>query len=160
MRFPSLKYRTDRRFCYVQFASSSAAHRATELDETSTDDGHKLVVKISDPAKKEARGGAMQEGREIFCKNLDFKVKEKDIRQAFAKFGTIENLAIPQNVDGRRKGYFFVSYSTRVCSLDLIVNSRAKLTFCTGRGDRCTGNERGNAWGTPPPSHAKFFHWC
>lgn len=116
MRFPSLKYRTDRRFCYVQFASSSTAHQAIELDGTSTESGHKLVVKISNPAKKEARGGAMQEGREVFCKNLDFKVKEKEIRDAFSKFGTVENLAIPANVDGRRRGYFFVTFSSKVCS--------------------------------------------
>lgn len=106
----------------MQFASSDAAHRGTELDNTSTNNGHKLVVKISDPAKKEARGGAMQEGREIFCKNLDFKVSENDIRQAFAKFGKVENLAIPQTVDGRRKGYFFVTYSNKVRS-DLRVQS-------------------------------------
>lgn len=115
VRFPSLKFRTDRRFCYVQFASSSAAHQATELDGTTTENGHKLVVKISNPAKKEARGGAMQEGREIFCKNLDFRVKDNEIRDVFSKFGTVENLAIPTNVDGRRKGFFFVTFSSKVC---------------------------------------------
>lgn len=72
------------------------------------------MVKISNPTKKEARGGAMQEGREIFCKNLDFKVSEKDIRETFSKFGMVENLAIPQNVDGRRRGYFFVTFSSKV----------------------------------------------
>lgn len=101
---------------------SSAAHQATELDGTSTDDGHKLVVKISNPAKKEARSGAMQEGREIFCKNLDFKVSENDIRETFSKFGTVENLAIPQNVDGRRRGYFFVTFSSKVCFFFFFLN--------------------------------------
>lgn len=114
MRFPSLKFQTHRRFCYVQFASSSAAHEATKLDGTATENGYKLVVKISDPAKKGARSGALQEGRELFCRNLDFKVKKEQIRDVFSKFGTIENLAIPENVDGSRKGFFFVTFSSKV----------------------------------------------
>lgn len=118
MRFPSLKYGTGRRFCYVQFASSSAAHQATALDGTATENGHKLVVKISNPAKKEGRGGALQEGREIFCKNLDYNVKDKKIMDVFSKFGTIENLHIPLNVDGRNKGFCFVTFSSKVCLKD------------------------------------------
>lgn len=117
MRFPSLKYQTSRRFCYVQFASSSAAHQATEVDGTSPEKGYKLVAKISDPAKKQNRGGPMREGREIFCKNVDFKLSEKDVREAFSKFGTIENLHMPLNVDGSRRGFCFVTFSSKVCVL-------------------------------------------
>lgn len=99
----------------MQFATSSAAHQATELDGTSTDQAYKLIAKISDPAKKQNRGGPMQEGREIFCKNVDFKLSEKDVREAFSKFGTVENLHMPLNVDGSRRGFCFVTFSSKVC---------------------------------------------
>lgn len=115
IRFPSLKYQTKRRFCYVQFATASASHQATELNGTEVEKGYKLVVKISDPSQREKRSGAMQEGREIFCKGFDWKLKESDARDAFSKFGTIENLHLPLNADGSHRGFFFVAYASKVC---------------------------------------------
>jgi hypothetical protein len=56
----------------------------------------------------------MQEGREVFCKSFDWKLKESDARDAFSKFGTIENLHLPLNADGSHRGYFFVAYSSKV----------------------------------------------
>ncbi|KAJ5574061.1 uncharacterized protein N7459_008488 [Penicillium hispanicum] len=113
VRWPSLKYKTARRFCYVQFASSSAAHQAVELDGTMTENDHKLIVKISDPSQKKSRSDAMTEGREIFCKNVDWKLSEDDFQRVFSKFGTIENINLPRNVDGRRKGFCFVTFSSK-----------------------------------------------
>jgi RNA recognition motif-containing protein len=115
IRFPSLKFQTKRRFCYVQFATASASHQATELNGSEVEKGYKLVVKISDPSQKEKRSGAMQEGRELFCKGFDWKLKESDARDAFSKFGTIENLHLPLNADGSHRGYFFVAYTSKVC---------------------------------------------
>jgi RNA recognition motif-containing protein len=116
IRFPSLKFQTKRRFCYVQFATATAAHQATEMDGTEVEKGYKLVVKISDPSQKEKRSGAMQEGRELFCRGFDWKLKESDAREAFSRFGTIENLHLPLNADGSHRGYFFVAYSSKVCA--------------------------------------------
>ncbi|KAJ6166994.1 hypothetical protein N7470_002441 [Penicillium chermesinum] len=113
IRWPSLKFQVSRRFCYVQFDSSSAAHQATELNGTDTEEGHKLIAKISDPEKKQERGGALAEGREIFCKNLDWKVKEEDVSNAFSKFGTVEHVVIPKMADGRSKGICFVTFSSK-----------------------------------------------
>lgn len=76
-------------------------------------DGLKLVAKVSDPEKKQERGGAMMEGREIFCRNLDFRLKDQDIAQAFSKFGTVENVNIPRLPDGRSKGFCFVTFSSK-----------------------------------------------
>ncbi|KAJ5492968.1 hypothetical protein N7539_001714 [Penicillium diatomitis] len=113
VRFPSLKFQTKRRFCYVQFTTASMAHHATELNGLEIDKGHRLVVKISDPNQKEKRSGAMHEGRELFCKGFDWKLGEADARDAFSKFGSIENLHLPLNADGSHRGYFFVAYSTK-----------------------------------------------
>lgn len=102
----------------------------------------------------------MQEGREIFCKNLDFKVKEKEIRDAFSKFGTVENLAIPANVDGRRRGYFFVTFSSKVSSRIHVSSGVVILTSEIGGSDRCVGHERRNARIAAPAGYAKFLHRC
>ncbi|KAJ5735259.1 uncharacterized protein N7483_000384 [Penicillium malachiteum] len=112
VRWPSLKYQTSRRFCYVQFDSSVAAQNATELNGTRTEDGFNLSVKISDPSQKKNRSGALVEKREIFCANLNFKLTADDIRKEFSRFGTIENVHLPENVDGSRRGFGFVVFST------------------------------------------------
>ncbi|KAJ5916694.1 hypothetical protein N7504_000709 [Penicillium tannophilum] len=112
VRWPSLKFQTSRRFCYIQFASSGAAHDATEMDGTPIEKGN-LIAKISDPAQKQKRGGAVEEGREIYCANLSFKLKEEDIRKVFSKYGTIENITLPYSVDCGYKGYCFVVFSTK-----------------------------------------------
>ncbi|KAJ5115131.1 hypothetical protein NUU61_000890 [Penicillium alfredii] len=113
IRLPSLKYQTSRRFCYVQFATSTAAHQATELDGTETENGFKLVAKISDPSHKKTRSNPMQEGREIYLKNVDWSAKEKDLKSAFAQFGSIEAVHIPRKVDGSSKGFAFVAFSSK-----------------------------------------------
>ena len=114
IRFPSLKYKTHRRFCYVQFRSNSQAQAATALGGQSVDGNLKLVVKISNPAEKQERSGAMQEGREIFCRNLHWSASEEDVKNLFAKYGTVESVRIPRNVVGKSKGICFVVFSSEV----------------------------------------------
>ncbi|PGH01534.1 hypothetical protein AJ79_07881 [Helicocarpus griseus UAMH5409] len=113
IRFPSLKYNTHRRFCYVQFQTSSAAHAATELNDKQVGSNLPLVVKISDPTKRQDRTGPMEEGREIHVSNLDWKVKEDDLRELFAKYGEVETARIPTKANGGSKGFGFVVFKTK-----------------------------------------------
>jgi RNA recognition motif-containing protein len=46
VRFPSLKFASNRRFCYVQFKMAEQAFSATALSGTDLGDGHKLVAKL------------------------------------------------------------------------------------------------------------------
>ncbi|PGG98175.1 hypothetical protein GX51_06963 [Blastomyces parvus] len=121
IRFPSLKYNTHRRFCYVQFQTASAAHAATELNgtlqEVSGDsmvsaDSTKLplVVKVSDPTKRQDRTGPMEEGREIHVSNLDWKATEDDLVELFAAYGEVEVARIPRKANGASKGFGFVVF--------------------------------------------------
>lgn len=59
VRFPSLKYNTHRRFCYVQFVSSEQAQKATELNGKQLGEKETLVAKISAPNQKVSRSGAV-----------------------------------------------------------------------------------------------------
>ncbi|KAL4925719.1 U6 snRNP complex subunit PRP24 [Aspergillus undulatus] len=113
IRFPSLKYNTHRRFCYLQFKTSAAAHSATTLDGSTVGNGLHLVVKVSDPTRKQVRQGPMHEGREVHVSNVDWKAKEEDLRELFSQFGTVELVRIPRKVDGGSKGFGYVVFSTK-----------------------------------------------
>jgi squamous cell carcinoma antigen recognized by T-cells 3 len=119
VRFPSLKYNTHRRFCYVQFRLNPQAQAATELDGQPVDENMKLVAKISNPAAKQDRSGAIEDGREVYCKNVRWSASEDDIKNLFAKYGTVESVRIHRNVAGKSMGYCFVVFSSQVSPIIL-----------------------------------------
>jgi RNA recognition motif-containing protein len=114
VRLPSLQGNTNRRFCYVEFADESSAHKATELDGKTLDKIYRLQVKISDPSKREDRHGAMSEGREVYVRNVDWQASEQDVKELFSAHGKIEKVRIPRNMLGRSKGVAFVVFETQV----------------------------------------------
>ena len=118
VRFPSLKFDTHRRFCYIQFKSSSEAQAATALNNELQGGKLKLVVQLSDPEKKQDRTGAMYDGRELYLSNLDWNATNEEISTIFSKYGKVEKVRIPTNVGGKSKGIGFVVFSTKVYILD------------------------------------------
>ena len=46
--------------------------------------------------------------------NLDWQVKDKELREFFEPFGSVENVRIPRNVGGKSKGVGFVTFSGKV----------------------------------------------
>ncbi|KAK2747959.1 Splicing factor [Myotisia sp. PD_48] len=114
VRFPSLKYNTHRRFCYVQFVSSSAAYRSTELDGKAVEGDLSLIVKVSDPARRQDRkGGALEEGREIYLSNFPWKTTEADLVELFMAYGDVKSARIPTKANGAGRGFAFVAFSTK-----------------------------------------------
>lgn len=73
-----------------------------------------LVAKISDPSQRQERHGAMYEGREVHVSNIDFKANEDDLKEVFAKYGTVELVRIPRKADGGSKGFGYVVFSSKV----------------------------------------------
>jgi len=114
IRFPSLKYNKRRRFCYVQFKSSSQAQAATELDGTPQEGNLKLSVLVSDPGHKKARTGPVYDGREIHVSNIDWSASEDELSEVFSKYGTVEKVRIPRDLGGKSKGFAFVVFSDQV----------------------------------------------
>jgi len=114
IRFPSLKYNTHRRFCYVQFSSAEAAERATTLDGQQLGEKERLVAKISAPNQKKDRSSATAEGREVYIRNIDFQPKEKDVKDIFSPFGKIEKIRLPPGLKkGTHKGFGFVVFESK-----------------------------------------------
>jgi squamous cell carcinoma antigen recognized by T-cells 3 len=140
VRFPSLKYNTHRRFCYVQFTLNAQAQAAIELDGQPMDEDLKLVAKISNPAVKQDRSGALEEGREVYCRNVHWSASEEDVKNLFSKHGTVESVRIPRNLMGKSKGFCFVVFSSEV-SINLPTFESFSDGY-SGRGKRSSCIER------------------
>ena len=113
IRFPSLKYNTQRRFCYISFKSASAAAEATKLDGKSLEGRFKLLAKYSDPPGKKAREGATAEGRELHISSIDTSLGEDDLKEIFGKYGRIEKVNLLKTISGESKGAAFVSFEKK-----------------------------------------------
>ncbi|RYO78490.1 hypothetical protein DL762_008675 [Monosporascus cannonballus] len=113
IRWPSLKYNTHRRFCYVTFRDADAAYKATQKDGNSLEGKYKLQCKYSDPAHKKHREGAVAEGREVKVKNVDPKATENDIKSVFGRYGKVATVRIITNLSGKNLGTAYVTYETK-----------------------------------------------
>lgn len=128
IRFPSLKYNTHRRFCYIQFSSSEAAHAATSLDGKQLGEKEFLVAKISAPNQKKERTSATADGREVYIRNIDFQARESDVRDIFSKYGRIEKVRLPPGPKkGTHKGFGFVTYEFKEEADACLVESGTRL---------------------------------
>lgn len=104
IRFPSLKFDTHRRFCYVQFVAADSARAASDALNKSDVEGLQLVALISDPNAKRKRQGATDEGREVYVRQLTYTIKKSEIEEAFKEFGPIDNINLPTVPHGMHKG--------------------------------------------------------
>ena len=98
----------------MQFKSSDDAQAATEIDGEDLGGELKLLARISDPAHKQERQGALYEGREVFLANLAWTATKQEVKKAFSRYGKVENIRIPTKVDGASRGIGFVAFATKV----------------------------------------------
>ena len=56
----------------------------------------------------------MHEGRELYVANVDWSATEDEIKEMFSKYGTVEKVRIPRNLEGKSKGTAFVVFSNKV----------------------------------------------
>jgi len=113
IRWPSLKFNTRRRFCYVSFEAEEGAAKATQLNGRILEGKYRLEVKYSDPAKKKKREGAVSEGREVRVANLDESVKEEDIRDVFSKYGDLARVSMVPSRRGKGFSSVFLEFEKK-----------------------------------------------
>lgn len=113
IRWPSLKYNTHRRFCYVSFRTADASAKATRLDGKMLEGRYKLEAKYSNPAAKKQRDGAIEEGREVHVTSIPQEASEADIKSLFEKYGAVERIRILTNKAGKSRGSAFVVFGDR-----------------------------------------------
>lgn len=113
IRWPSLKVNSHRRFCYVSFRDSDASARAVAKEGTLLNGKYKLLAKYSDPNRKKNREGAVAEGREVHVSGLSPSTTEEEIREVFSKYGNITRITVPQNINGKGRGFAFIDFETK-----------------------------------------------
>lgn len=113
IRWPSLKYNTHRRFCYVSFRNADAATKAINLDGKLLEGRYKLEAKYSNPAVKKQRDGAIEEGREVHVTGVHQDASENDVKDLFKKYGTVQRVRILTNAAGKSRGSAFVAFETK-----------------------------------------------
>ncbi|KAI1850346.1 hypothetical protein JX265_002244 [Neoarthrinium moseri] len=113
IRFPSLRFNTHRRFCYISFSDPESAAKATRLDGKVLEGKFHLLSKYSNPTGKKRREGAVAEGRELRIKNLDFKSSEDDLRVLFSRYGKVESINLLKNLKGQNRGTAFAVMETK-----------------------------------------------
>ncbi|XP_042268669.1 RNA-binding protein 28-like [Thunnus maccoyii] len=123
-----------RGFGYVTYSMEEDAQRA--LKEIKEYDGQKLSVTVAkkkikdkkktapkEPAPESAPAPAPSRSEEkskgfrknslkarLIIRNLSFKCSEEDLKQVFAKFGTVLEGKIPLKPDGKMRGFAFVQF--------------------------------------------------
>lgn len=127
IRWPSLKFNTHRRFCYISFRTASAASAATQLNGKMLDGRYQLTATYSDPPKKKSREDAVTEGREVHFSNLDRSATDDEVREIFSKYGTVENVKLLRTMAGQSKGAGFISFEKKESALRSLELDKTKF---------------------------------
>ncbi|KIJ64460.1 hypothetical protein HYDPIDRAFT_111787 [Hydnomerulius pinastri MD-312] len=110
VRWPSKKFKTTRRFCYVQFTSPASAERALELHGRELEPERALSVYISNPERKKERTDADANEREVYVAGLSRFTNKEDLRAVFSRYGPIKDIRPVEDKDGRSKGFAFIEF--------------------------------------------------
>ncbi|KAF2477110.1 uncharacterized protein BDR25DRAFT_251681 [Lindgomyces ingoldianus] len=156
VRFPSLKYKSHRNFCYVQYLNTDDAEAAVKDLHGTEHDGRNLEVKISTTAPIKQHLSAIAEGRVLFVNHLSPQYNEQEleegIRKKFPRPDKIEYVRWPKkDIKGNHKGFCFVCYDTK---------DNAEFACAQLDGEKLKGytlgvritEQRGNKGGEIPPT--------
>ncbi|KAI8449375.1 hypothetical protein BY996DRAFT_6432850 [Phakopsora pachyrhizi] len=141
VRWPSKRFKSTRRFCYVQFTSPESAESALELHELEVAPQQKMSVLISNPARKQSRTDVGANDRELYITCLSKFVQENDLRKLFSPFGEITGVRLMLDSAGHSKGFAFVEFKDESSAkAALSVNNvelkkrRIGVTISSGKG--------------------------
>ncbi|KAI0278229.1 hypothetical protein BGY98DRAFT_1107507 [Russula aff. rugulosa BPL654] len=110
VRWPSKKFKSTRRFCYVQYTSPTAAKLALELHGRELEQGHSLNVYISNPERKKERTDADANAREVYVAGLSKFVTKEDLEKLFRTYGPVKDIRMALDADNHSKGFAFVEF--------------------------------------------------
>ncbi|KAG8924802.1 Splicing factor [Tulasnella sp. 418] len=120
VRWPSKKFKSTRRFCYVQYVSPDAAKAALELNGKEMEPGHPMNVYISDPQRKKERTDANIEKRELYVAGLPRNTSQGDLETLFKECGNIKGIRLALDENGKAKGYAFVEFEQETSALQAL----------------------------------------
>ncbi|KAF8310458.1 hypothetical protein DL93DRAFT_2230235 [Clavulina sp. PMI_390] len=148
VRWPSKKFKSTRRFCYVQYLYPSAAEAALVLDQFQLGENRSLSVAISDPERKKDRTDADADQREIHVGGLSNHVGKADLEKLFNNYGTVKEVRLVLDDRGRHKGFAFVEFTSTTDAMGALA---ANNTDLKGRRLAITMADKRVAAKKPPP---------
>ncbi|KAH9820103.1 hypothetical protein DFH28DRAFT_1052402 [Melampsora americana] len=150
VRWPSKRFKSTRRFCYVQFTSPDSAQSALVLHNTEVAPSQKMSVFISDPLRKKARTDVGANDRELYITCLTKFVQESDLRKLFQPFGDIKGVRMILNEEGHSKGFAFVEFETEASAKAALSMNNVELkkrrigvTISNSKGTSLVGKNKG-----------------
>eukprot|EP01102_Stenamoeba_stenopodia_P004257 TRINITY_DN14587_c0_g1_i1.p1 TRINITY_DN14587_c0_g1~~TRINITY_DN14587_c0_g1_i1.p1 ORF type:complete len:1011 (-),score=277.45 TRINITY_DN14587_c0_g1_i1:51-3083(-) len=78
----------------------------------------------STPAVEAPQQAASSEKRTIFVSSMSFEVNDTDLKELFGTFGTITDVRIATDNEGKSKGYAFIDFSTPEEAQKALVNDK------------------------------------
>lgn len=117
VRWPSKRFASTRRFCYVQYTSPHSAREAQgALHQHTLEGGLALQVHLSDPHRRKQRTDAHLNEREVYATNIPRTCSYQEVMDLFQSLGgTVEGLRLPESSSSNRlKGVAFVDYRTEL----------------------------------------------
>uniref|UniRef100_V5ESA2 U4/U6 snRNA-associated-splicing factor PRP24 n=1 Tax=Kalmanozyma brasiliensis (strain GHG001) TaxID=1365824 RepID=V5ESA2_KALBG len=113
VRWPSKRFVSSRRFCYVQYTTpSSAAAAVAALDKTEVAPGRALSVALSDPSRRKQRSDAGENAKELFVSGFPRNISEYDLKSFFEEFGAVTGVRLLRNAEGGLRGIGFVDFES------------------------------------------------
>ncbi|XP_055579779.1 nucleolin [Falco cherrug] len=96
---------------YVEFKSEAEANKALEEKQGTEIDGRAMVVDFTGEKshQEHQKGGGERESKTLIVNNLSYAASEETLQELFKKASSIK---MPQNNQGRPKGYAFVEFPT------------------------------------------------
>ncbi|CBQ71022.1 conserved hypothetical protein [Sporisorium reilianum SRZ2] len=111
VRWPSKRFASTRRFCYVQYTTPDAAAAAVAaLDKSEVAAGRTLSVALSDPGRRKQRTDAHENGKELFVSGFPRNINEDELKTYFEEFGTVTGVRLLRNNEGGLRGIGFVDF--------------------------------------------------
>ncbi|KAG5654253.1 hypothetical protein H0H81_005496 [Sphagnurus paluster] len=110
VRWPSKKFKSTRRFCYVQFVSPTSAQNALQLHGRELEPNQPMNVFISNPERKKERTDQDANEREIYVAGLSKFTNKADLDKVFKTYGTIKEIRMTTDEKGHSKGFAFIEY--------------------------------------------------
>ncbi|PSR71958.1 hypothetical protein PHLCEN_2v12168 [Hermanssonia centrifuga] len=127
IRWPSKKFKSSRRFCYVQYATPASAQSALTLHNTELAPGVPLSVYISNPARKKERTDSDANDRELYVAGVSKLVTKDELETLFETYGKIKEVRMGLDDKGQPKGFAFVEFEQEKDALAALAANNYEL---------------------------------
>ncbi|NXQ31955.1 NUCL protein, partial [Alaudala cheleensis] len=150
---------SSRGMAYVEFKTEAEANKALEEKQGTEIEGRAIIIDFTgEKSQQEHQKG---ESKTLIVNNLSYAATEESLQEVFKKASSIK---VPQNNQGRPKGYAFVDFATaedarealNSCNNTEIEGRTIRLEFSSPSWQKGNTNARGGGGGFSQQSKTLF----